>query len=123
MLDDDPVNGLGGWGDPADDFQIKTGGFKDVVRPYPTPHHIRRNFTLYPFNNPAVPPPFAGDPTFPHIPADFLINTTITAQNVDFMVNNFKGDFEGFQAYMEGLAVSSGLPAPVFFFSHPNLSV
>ena len=51
-----------------------------------------------------------------------MINATITEQNVDFMVNGFKGDFIGFQAYMEGLAVGLILPAPGFL-SHPDLSV
>jgi tyrosinase len=103
IFDDDPRYGLGGWGDPNNDYQITTGGFKDIVRPYPTPHHIRRNFTLFPFDNPAIPPPFADDPTAPRVPPDFMVNTTITPQNVEFMVNSFEGDFEAFQAYMESL--------------------
>jgi len=50
-----------------------------------------------------------------------MVNTTITPQNVDFMVNNFEGDYEGFQAYMESLAVS--LILPTRFFSRPDLFV
>ena len=49
---DNSSHGVGGWGDPENDFQIYTGGFKDVIRAYPNPHHIRRNFTLFPFQMP-----------------------------------------------------------------------
>ena len=49
---DNSSHGVSGWGDPENDFQIYTGGFKDVIRAYPNPHHIRRNFTLFPFQMP-----------------------------------------------------------------------
>ena len=43
FFDPDPKSGLGGWGDPQDDYQITTGGFAfDFERPYPAPHRIRR---------------------------------------------------------------------------------
>ena len=107
---------FGGWGDPTNDYQITTGGFKDVIRAYPNPHHIRRNFTLLPFRDPAAGLPFVGDPSAPPPPADLMINTTMTQQNVDFIVNNFPGDFMGFQAYFESPQVSSALPLLVVRF-------
>ena len=98
-------SGVGGWGDPANDYQIHTGGFKDVVRAYPNPHHIRRNFSVMPFTNPNVVLPFWED----LVPVDFMINTTMTKKNVEYLVNNFEGDFIGFQAYLESIFVSQTL--------------
>jgi len=92
---------VGGWGDPNNDFQITTGGFKDQIRAYPVPHHIRRNFTLQPFLDPAAGGPFAGDPNAPTPDPLFMVNTTMTKENVDFIVSNFQGDFIDFQAYFE----------------------
>jgi hypothetical protein len=106
---DGSSNGVGGWGDPKNDYQISTGGFKDEIRVYPTPHHIRRNFSVYPFTNPDVSPPFGADPNAPPRPVGLQINTTMTKQNVDGIVANFTGDFFGFQAYFESPAVSSSL--------------
>ena len=104
---DKSPSGVGGWGDPANDYQINTGGFKDVIRAYPNPHRIRRNFTVQPFNSPDAVSPFPNDPAAPPIPREFMINTTMTKQNVDFSVNSFEGDFIGFQSYLESLSVSS----------------
>ncbi|KAF9644191.1 Di-copper centre-containing protein [Thelephora ganbajun] len=95
--------GVGGWGDPAKDDQIYTGGFKDVIRAYPNPHHIRRRYTPYPFANPNATSPFANDPSAPPLPKDFLINTTMTRENVDYLVDNFEGNFIGFHSYLESL--------------------
>ena len=104
---DNSSHGVGGWGDPENDFQIYTGGFKDVIRAYPNPHHIRRNFTLFPFQMPPFPgAPLSSDPSAPPPPVDLMINTTFTQANVDYTVNNFTGDFIGFQEYTEGLNAS-----------------
>ena len=43
-----------------------------------------------------------------------MINTTMTKQNVDFTVDNFEGDFIGFQTYLESTPVSSTPPLSVF---------
>ena len=101
---------VGGWGDPNNDNQITTGGFKDVIRAYPTPHHIMRNFTEFPFANPSGARPFANDPTAPAPPATLAMNSTMTKANVDFIVNGFVGDFVGFHSYIESLNVSPILP-------------
>ena len=34
-----------------------------------------------------------------------MINTTMTKKNVDFTTDNFEGDFIGFQAFFESIAV------------------
>jgi len=95
---DDSPSGLGRWGDPGNDFQINTGGFKDQIRLYPSPHHIRRNFSVFPFTNAAFQNVKGID-----VPAAYMPNTTMVPENVAFMVNGFDGDFIGFQAYFEGL--------------------
>jgi len=73
---------------------------------YPSPHRIRRNFDLYPFVHPAFNT-FEGDPTAPAPSVGLMINTTMTKENVDYMVDSFVGDFIAFQAYAESLRVSS----------------
>jgi hypothetical protein len=100
MFEHDEIYGLGGWGDPNDDIQITTGGFKDIVRVYPSPHRIRREYTLQPLAN--IPNPFPNDPLAPPINPAILINGTFTQANYDSLLNGFLGDFRGFQAYLEG---------------------
>lgn len=66
---------------------------------YPVPHNLRRNFTLQPFlginggniggNGPANPV------------STLLINTTFTSEVVNFAVSSFKGDYIGFQTFIE----------------------
>lgn len=106
FFDNSSSSGVGGWGDPENDYQIYTGGFKDQIRAYPTPHHIRRNFTLYPYANPNLVSPFQGDPHAPPSPATLMINVSMTRENVDYLVNGFDGNFIGFHAYLESVNVS-----------------
>ena len=102
IFDNDPESGLGGWGDPANDYQITTGGFsKDFIVSYPTPHNIRRNLTLQPFLN----PDFWG--TVPAAVLDEYINTTFTQAVLDSVVDSFVGDFEDFQTTLQGISVST----------------
>ncbi|KAF9648026.1 Di-copper centre-containing protein [Thelephora ganbajun] len=96
---DDSPSGLGRWGDPANDYQIYSGGFKDQIRAYPSPHHIRRNYSLFPFANSA----FSG---FMLNVTSFMPNSTMTRENVVHMVGGFDGDFIGFHSYFEGLSGS-----------------
>jgi ABC-type uncharacterized transport system permease subunit len=53
--------------------------------------------------------PFADDPAAPPAPFDLMINTTMTKENLNYSVDNFEGDFFGFQAYFESLQVSLAL--------------
>jgi len=93
FFDPNPKTGLGGWGDPSDDFQITTGAFaSDFVPLYPVPHRIRRNYTYIP-----APGGF-GDGTPPI--TDPLV-TFFTPQRVEAMVDDFPGDFLGFQKLFE----------------------
>jgi len=118
---DNSSSGVGGWGDPTNDYQIYTGGFRDQIRAYPNPHHIRRNYSLFPFTNPDITSPFAGDPAAPPLPVGLMVNASMTQQNVDYLVSNFEGNFTGFQAYAESPAVSLTLRS--LFLGHPDPSV
>ena len=120
---DNSSSGVGGWGDPENDFQITTGGLKDMVLTYPNRHRIRRNFTLYPLANPNFPPPWGNDPSAPPPPGDLMINTTFTRENVDYLINSFEGDFLGFSAYYEAVAVSLAPPFLGFRFGCLTLSL
>lgn len=91
------VDGLGSWGDPANDFQITTGGFKDIKVAYPVPHNIRRNFTLQPFLGVINPRPSAVKP-------GLMVNTTFTKEVVDHAVSSFTEDFVSFQTYVESVS-------------------
>ena len=110
MFDGDEESGLGCWGDPNDDIQITTGGFKDLVRVYPSPHRIRRNYTLQALAN--IPNPFPNDPLAPSIDTSVLVNGSFARTNYDFSLNGFVGDFRGFQAYLEGPQVCDPWPSP-----------
>jgi len=93
IFDPDLKSGLGGWGDPKDDFQITTGAFSyDFDRPYPVQHRLRRNFSVTP------PTGGFGDGTPPN-PA--LLDTAITPEVVKALVDDYAGDFVGFQARFE----------------------
>ena len=114
MFDGDESSGLGGWGDPNDDLQITTGGFKNVVRAYPSPHRIRRNYTSRtPANAPSL---FPNDPLAPPVDPTILINGSFSQANYDFLLNGFLGDFMGFQAYLEGIQVGDFLLAIPSYF-------
>ena len=111
MFDDNTTGGLGRWGDPADDLQVTTGGFKDIVRAYPSPHRIRRKYTLQPLGN--IPNLLPNGPLTPLVDASVLINGTFTRADYDFMSNGFIGDFRGFQVYLEGPRVCSHWVLPL----------
>ena len=84
--DSDPTSGIGGWGDPNNDYEITSGGFaNDFPVSYPSPHELRRRYT----------------PTFPGFP-DLV--TLITPESQEAIINGSVGDFIGFQA---ALAVGS----------------
>jgi len=88
IFDDDPESGFGGWGNPADDYQITTGGLEDFWISYPDPHRIRRQYT----------------PEADLTPGNLgYINVSFAKPSVDYMVDSFIGDFVGFQGYFESL--------------------
>lgn len=83
--DPDTTSGVGGWGDPNDDWQITDGGFaSNFPLTYPSPHRLRRHYT----------PIGAGQPA----PLTILF----TPESQAAIVNGFVGDYIGFQAILEG---------------------
>jgi len=102
IFDDSPISGLGGWGDPADDFQITTGAFaKDFEVVYPVPHKIRRNYTERNDN----PDPI-GDGT----PGATMALWNYFAPDIqDELIHGSVGNFEGFQPQYEGPTGSHGV--------------
>lgn len=95
---DTSSHGVGGWGDPNNDFQISTGSFKDVIRAYPIPHHIRRNYTIR---------PYLGDPNAPADLQSYMINQTMTKEALDYVLTSFDGDFLSFDAFLESVSLLS----------------
>ena len=89
--DSNPQSGLGGWGDPNADFGVPDGGFNKFHLSYPSPHILRRNFTLYPF---AVPYPL-----FPDHQKE--ANATFSVSEIEAALETSAGDFKGFQEALE----------------------
>ena len=99
IFSDSPTSGFGGWGNPADDYQITTGAFANNFKVvYPVPHKIRRNYTARSTN---VDPFGDGTPPAP----DALWNY-FTRASQDALIKGYVGDFEGFQTQSEGTVVS-----------------
>jgi len=96
--DSDPVSGLGGWGDPNADFSVPDGGFRTFQISYPSPHTLRRNFTLLPWKDLAFP--LVTDPLR-------ISNTTFPASVIEALLETPAGDFKGFQTAFESLEVRS----------------
>lgn len=97
IFDSHPENGLGTWGDPAQDFSLQDGGFSGLSLSYPSAHILRRNFTIQPWV--AI--------NTPHLMKDpeLYANTTFTQSEVRKMVDGFIGDFIGMQEYLETFQV------------------
>ncbi|KAN0131516.1 Di-copper centre-containing protein [Lactarius tabidus] len=89
-------SGLGGWGDPNVDFSVPDGGFRTLHLSYPSPHTLRRNFTLQPFGG--IPPPFSV--FFPHGQKE--ANSSFLASEIEKVLETSPGDFKGFQTIFEG---------------------
>ena len=85
------MSGLGGWGDPNADFSVPDGGFRNFHISYPSPHIVRRNFTLLSFN---LPFPLMTD-------KQKMGNTSFTASVIDAILETSAGDYKGFQVPLE----------------------
>ena len=91
--DSDPVSGLGGWGDPNDDFRVPDGGFHKMPLSYPTPHTVRRNFTFLSFNLPFR--------SFLITDRQKMGNSSFTASVIEAILETSAGDYKGFQTVLE----------------------
>ncbi|KAG8754890.1 hypothetical protein FRC11_006382 [Ceratobasidium sp. 423] len=85
MWDTDSESGLGGFGDPDDDYTVKTGGL-NITLAYPIAHKLRRQYRPY--------PGFAGV-------ANVSANSTFSQSEVDILLSQPEGNFTAFQEYME----------------------
>ncbi len=90
------MSGLGGWGDPNDDFSVVDGGFSELHLSYPSSHILRRNFTLRPFELPS--PFFITDP-------EKEGNSSFSAPEIEAVLETSAGDYKGFQAAFEAFEV------------------
>jgi len=82
--DPDPNSGVGGWGDPNNDWQITTGGFATgFPLSYPAPHRLRRQYT----------------PIEPGAP--FPLVDSFTFESQDIMLHGSVGNLIGFQTVIE----------------------
>jgi tyrosinase len=97
--DTNPESGLGGWGNPNADFSVPNGGFSSLHVSYPSPHILRRNFTLQPFQGFA--PPFNTFFTQPLKEA----NSSFLAPEIEQILETSAGDYKGFQEAFETFEV------------------
>ncbi|KAF9507192.1 hypothetical protein BS47DRAFT_1377967 [Hydnum rufescens UP504] len=127
----DPVVGLGTFPDSTEDLTVGTGAFRDLIRAYPIPHRIERNYTPRPFEIQRFPWVF----DLPQKEA----NSTQTPAEWKKMVTSFVGNYTAFQAYVDGFRaegvhtsthlsiggdvsdISHSPNDPVFFLLHGQL--
>ncbi|QRV80542.1 tyrosinase [Ceratobasidium sp. AG-Ba] len=82
---------------PSDtNSSVTDGAFWNVKRAYPEPHHVKRDFTLYPFRTQTFPFPFPN----PDMPA----TAAFTPAKVDELVGGSAGDYKNFQYMMDGVS-------------------
>ena len=96
--DSNPKSGLGGWGDPNTDFSVPDGGFNNFHLSYPSPHTLRRNFTLLAFDSPFLPPQFFPEPLKE-------ANASFSASAMETLLATPAGDYKNFQAAFETFEV------------------
>ena len=97
--DSDPLSGLGGWGDPNADFAVPDGGFRTFQLSYPSPHIVRRNLTLRPFN--------INFPIMPAAARQEIGNSSFSASVIETLLETSAGDLKGFQTVLEAPEVRS----------------
>ncbi|KDQ14947.1 hypothetical protein BOTBODRAFT_174454 [Botryobasidium botryosum FD-172 SS1] len=91
--DTNPLWGLGGFGDPKKEYTLTTGAFANFPVVYPYVHNLRRQYNPLPFN-------------FTFFPAEYrtVVPTyTFTPKEMNYMTENFTGNFTSFQHYFEKL--------------------
>lgn len=96
--DHDPKSGLGGWGDPKADFRVPDGGFNKLQLAYPSPHILRRNFTLLAFGSTFLPNMFFTKPLKE-------ANESFSASAMKSLLENTAGDYQKFQTEFEAFEV------------------
>ncbi|KAG9093229.1 hypothetical protein FS749_014814 [Ceratobasidium sp. UAMH 11750] len=87
--------GLGTWGTKESDWTVTDGAFSKIIRAYPVPHIIRRNYNPQPFRTNFIFP-------FEYPNKDKYANETATPQEMNRIIESFEGDFDAFGAAVEG---------------------
>jgi tyrosinase len=91
----DNVTGLGGWGNPNSDWSVPNGAFSTMQLAYPSPHTVRRNFTLLPFDEPYV-----------QFTQPLKIgNASFSASVIEALLETSPGDYKTFQTVLEAFEV------------------
>lgn len=89
---------MGGWGNPNADFSVPDGGFNKFHLSYPSPHTLRRNFTLLAFDSSFLPSQFFTDPLK-------QANASFSASAIETLLETSAGDYRDFQAAFESFEV------------------
>lgn len=79
------------------DYTVLDGAFARLPLSYPIPHSLAREYTPYPYRNQSLP-------LYPN--PEMAASDAFTAEEVRKMVTGFRGDFKGFQSYLEGMQVT-----------------
>lgn len=90
--DSDPNSGLGGWGDPNNDYRVPNGALSNMTLTYPSTHTVRRSFTLQPFQVPNQ-----SLYTNPNMQA----NSSFSASAIQAILGTSAGDYNDFQMGIE----------------------
>lgn len=104
IFDPSTTSGFGSNGDIKNDWQVSDGAFSEgFPLAYPIPHTLRRNFTMKPWFNPRFSFFANGD----RMPTDEnrMANTTFSKDVVKQLVEDFDGDYMGFQKFFETFQV------------------
>ncbi|KIK60139.1 hypothetical protein GYMLUDRAFT_43894 [Collybiopsis luxurians FD-317 M1] len=99
--DSDPVSGLGGWGDPEQDYEVQDGAFAGFELSYPVYHKLRHQFTLQPFAAFANSSPIIAQ-FFNSSTINTVANSTFHADQIAAIIVGNAGDYVGFQQSLDG---------------------
>jgi tyrosinase len=109
--DSDPLSGLGGWGDLNADFSVVDGGFRSLSLSYPSPHILRRNFTLRPWD---FDSPLLKD-------RKKMANTSLSTDVVKTLLETSPGHYEAFQVALEAFEVRALMRVNVSRYPNQHL--
>ncbi|TFK96434.1 hypothetical protein BDV98DRAFT_536582 [Pterulicium gracile] len=123
--------GMGSLGQASNNFVVTDGAWVSQTLAYPSPHTIKRNFTVTPYREGQMAPPYLV--TKPNA----NVNRLVARGEVNRVVNDYRGDFVGFynkfdevEGFHSGLHFSIGGDMadpswspndPLFFLHHGML--
>ncbi len=92
---------------------VPDGALSNMMLSYPSPHTVRRNFTLLPFDDPTQP--LFTDPAK-------QANSSFSASAIQAILQTSAGDYKSFQTALEAFEVRAWMWAiVVWVFSCPML--